>query len=358
MKFKKLAAAVMVASLMSSTALAHTNSIGYVGDGNGGINFWYGSWHDNTQFNEAEIKITKPDGSTSIDAFNLLSQDSPAGLISGVNYFGSDGTQLIPYDINTGGGESYTWQGLNYANVDPQYPGSAGTMGTLGMIKNTMMSKNAKVQMGGFGNTVPEEVDKKALQILGLAYQDMINNPKGTTRLTPNVTYSHIAGGDDNWVAMNMKFNDAFSKKFKGTKDEPGLTKKLTDQLRNEGITMYVPKAEANNIFTNNAERTSLDILMDYNNEITIDSEPKYFKGTRITRGPNGYYQEGLYASGINQDGSFQWSNFQTPLPNNVDLTDAFNKLNNNLVVPVANQMRMLEKQWNLANGIKDVNAQ
>ena len=107
----------MAASLMSSTALAHTNSVGYVGDGNGGINFWYGSWHDNTQFNEAEIKITKPDGSTSIDAFNLLSQDSPAGLISGVNYFGSDGTQLIPYDINTGGGESFTWQGLNYANL-------------------------------------------------------------------------------------------------------------------------------------------------------------------------------------------------------------------------------------------------
>jgi len=117
MKFKKIAAAIISASLMSTTALAHTNSIGYVGDGNGGINFWYGSWHDNTQFNEAEIKITKPDGSTSIDAFNLLSQDSPAGLISGVNYFGSDGTQLIPYDINTGGGESYTWQGLNYANL-------------------------------------------------------------------------------------------------------------------------------------------------------------------------------------------------------------------------------------------------
>ena len=114
---KKILAAVLSASLMSTTALAHTNSIGYVGDGNGGINFWYGSWHNNTQFNEAEIKVTKPDGTTSIDAFDLLSQDSPAGLISGVNYFGSDGTQLIPYDINTGGGESYTWQGLNYANL-------------------------------------------------------------------------------------------------------------------------------------------------------------------------------------------------------------------------------------------------
>ena len=117
MGFKKKFLAGALATLLSTSALAHTNSIGYVGDGNGGINFWYGSWHDNTQFNEAEIKIVKPDGTTSIDAFNLLSQDSPAGLLSGINYFGSDGTQLIPYDINTGGGESYTWQGLNYANL-------------------------------------------------------------------------------------------------------------------------------------------------------------------------------------------------------------------------------------------------
>jgi len=121
MKFKKLAAAVMVASLMSSTALAHTNSIGYVGDGSGGLNFWYGNWHGQA-FNEAEIKITKPDGSTSIDAFNLLSQNSPAGLISGTNFFTSDGTQLVPYDPTgaTNGGvtqESYVWQGINYTGL-------------------------------------------------------------------------------------------------------------------------------------------------------------------------------------------------------------------------------------------------
>jgi hypothetical protein len=139
MKFKKLAAAVMVASLMSSTALAHTNSIGYVGDGNGGLNFWYGSWHDGTTFNEAEIKIegTDASGNTitfsdgnggtqtySIDEFNLLSQDSPAGLISGVNYFTSDGTQLVAYDPtgSSNGGttqESYTWQGITYSNLAP-----------------------------------------------------------------------------------------------------------------------------------------------------------------------------------------------------------------------------------------------
>ena len=117
----KLVAGILSASLMSSTALAHTNSIGYVGDGNGGLNFWYGNWHGQA-FNEAEIKIIHPDGTTSIDAFNLLSQNSPAGLISGVNFFTSDGTQLVPYDPTgaTNGGttqESYVWQGINYQNL-------------------------------------------------------------------------------------------------------------------------------------------------------------------------------------------------------------------------------------------------
>ncbi|MEK9694091.1 MAG: hypothetical protein VW235_14325, partial [Rhodospirillaceae bacterium] len=129
----------IIGSLLSTTALAHTNSVGYVGDGNGGLNFWYGSWHDGTTFNEAEIKIEGTDangtaytwsdgnGGTqtySIDAFNLLSQDSPAGLISGVNYFTSDGTQLVAYDptgASNGGTtqESYTWQGMNYTNLAP-----------------------------------------------------------------------------------------------------------------------------------------------------------------------------------------------------------------------------------------------
>ena len=114
---KKIIAGVVAASLMASTALAHTNSIGYVGDGSGGLNFWYGNWHG-MAFNEAEIKIIKPDGSTSIDAFNLLSQNSPAGLLSGVNFFTSDGTQLVPYDPNgPTGQESYVWQGINYTGL-------------------------------------------------------------------------------------------------------------------------------------------------------------------------------------------------------------------------------------------------
>jgi hypothetical protein len=114
----------LTAAFLSTSALAHTNSVGYVGDGTGGLNFYYGSWHNNTQFNEAEIKIINPDGTSSISAFNLLEQDSPAGLLTGVNYFSSDGTALIPYDttaVHPMGMpmESYTWQGLNYAGLTP-----------------------------------------------------------------------------------------------------------------------------------------------------------------------------------------------------------------------------------------------
>lgn len=120
---KALAAASAIAlGLAPATALAHTNSIGYVGDGNGGITFWYGSWHGGTNFNEAEIKLEGANGTTfgpTITQFTLLESSTPAGLIPGTNYFTSDGTQLIPYDPNdiNGGGESYTWQGVTFTGL-------------------------------------------------------------------------------------------------------------------------------------------------------------------------------------------------------------------------------------------------
>lgn len=119
--------AVLSATLMSTTALAHTNSVGYVGDGTGNLTVWYGSWHDNTQFNEAELKVVDSNN-VKVDQkdFDLLSQDSPAGLISGVNYFTSDGSQLQPYDPNTPHplgmpNESYTWQGATFTLAPGDY---------------------------------------------------------------------------------------------------------------------------------------------------------------------------------------------------------------------------------------------
>lgn len=123
----KLLKGSLVATLVGTSALAHTNSVGYVGDGNGNLTVWYGSWHDNTQFNEAELKVVDSNNvKLSQKQFDLLSQDSPAGLISGVNYFTSDGTQLQPYDPNTPHpqgmpNESYTWQGATFQLAPGNY---------------------------------------------------------------------------------------------------------------------------------------------------------------------------------------------------------------------------------------------
>ena len=120
MKLKKIGAAIMAASLMSSTALAHTNSIGYVSDANGNVTFWYGTYHY-TSFNEAELKLEGANGTTyttTITQFDELSSTTPNGLFPGVNYFTTDGTSLITYDDSVAaGGASNTWQGLTFSNL-------------------------------------------------------------------------------------------------------------------------------------------------------------------------------------------------------------------------------------------------
>ena len=119
------AAGAVVLGLYPATTLAHTNSIGYVGDGSGGVTFWYGSWHSGTTFNEAEIKLEGSNGTSygpTITQFTELESSTPSGLVPGTNYFTSDGTQLVPYDPTgaTNGGttqESYTWQGVNFTGL-------------------------------------------------------------------------------------------------------------------------------------------------------------------------------------------------------------------------------------------------
>lgn len=72
---KALAAASALLLGVPTAALSHTNSIGYVGDGQGGVTFWYGSWHSGTTFNEGELKLQGANGTTfapTITQFTLL----------------------------------------------------------------------------------------------------------------------------------------------------------------------------------------------------------------------------------------------------------------------------------------------
>jgi len=118
MSYATRALAVASALLMGAptAVLAHTNSIGYVGDGNGGVTFWYGNWHPGTTFNEGNLTLQGINGTnyspTTVN-WTLLTTTEPTGLIPGTNYFTSNGTQLVPYTS----GISYTWQGVTFTGL-------------------------------------------------------------------------------------------------------------------------------------------------------------------------------------------------------------------------------------------------
>jgi hypothetical protein len=124
MSYASRALAVASALLMGApAAFAHTNSLGYVGDGAGSVTFWYGSWHNGTTFTEGSMTLQGVNGNsftpTTVN-WTLLQNTEPTGLIPGTNYFMSDGVNLIPYGDPAalyGSTQSYTWQGVTFNSL-------------------------------------------------------------------------------------------------------------------------------------------------------------------------------------------------------------------------------------------------
>ena len=119
---KALAAASALLLGVPTAALSHTNSIGYVGASGGTVTFWYGSWHSGTTFTEGSMTLQGVNGTTFTPTtvnWTLLQNTTPDGLISGTNYFQSDGTNLIPYGdpARLYGMDSYTWQGVTFTGL-------------------------------------------------------------------------------------------------------------------------------------------------------------------------------------------------------------------------------------------------
>ena len=115
---KALAAASALLLGVPTAVLSHTNSIGYVGDGNGGVTFWYGNWHPGTTFTEGSMTLQGVNGNsfapTTVN-WTLIQNTMPTGLIPGTNYFTSDGVNLVPYNTNIQ--TSYTWQGVSFTGL-------------------------------------------------------------------------------------------------------------------------------------------------------------------------------------------------------------------------------------------------
>ena len=119
---KALAAASALLLGVPTAALAHTNSLGYVGSSGGTVTFWYGSWHSGTTFTEGSMTLQGVNGNTFAPTtvnWTLLQNTTPDGLIPGTNYFQSDGTNLVPYGDPSAlyGLPSYTWQGVTFTGL-------------------------------------------------------------------------------------------------------------------------------------------------------------------------------------------------------------------------------------------------
>ena len=110
-----------------SDSFAHTVSIGYVAQGGGVFDVWYGTYHAGTNFTEGSLLLVGPSVSTTV-AFTMVVTNKPSGLIDGTTnfYSNSAGTGLsgTPVPISGSGGSFngqassvLGWQGVHFTGI-------------------------------------------------------------------------------------------------------------------------------------------------------------------------------------------------------------------------------------------------
>ena len=135
-RVRKLLTSVSAAALLAAqmgSASAHTVSIGYAFAGPGSVNIWYGSYHADATYTEADLLLRSNNGFYSIVPFTMIMSTKPTGLVDGVTnfYSNSAGTALVgtPQIVSStdGSGGSYNpatrtilnWQGVTFNNLRP-----------------------------------------------------------------------------------------------------------------------------------------------------------------------------------------------------------------------------------------------
>ena len=227
MSYATRALAVASALLMGAptAVLSHTNSIGYVGGGNGAVTFWYGNWHPGTTFNEGTLTLQGINGtnfSPSTVNWTLIQQTMPDGLIPGTNYFTSDGTQLVPYDPNVQ--TSYSWQGVTFTGLsagDYQFTYNAAGAPTVNWMPmdNVILSSTVSLSAAALsgdanqngvldiyetGGTPPPTVTSTA------AGNSIVTTSTTTgTRTTSGNPHRHVMGTDANGNQTETHYTDS-----------------------------------------------------------------------------------------------------------------------------------------------------
>ncbi len=284
MSYATRALAVASALLMGApAAFAHTNSLGYVGDGNGSVTFWYGSWHAGTTFTEGSMTLQGVNGNTFAPTtvnWTLLQNTEPTGLIPGTNYFMSDGVNLIPYGDPTalyGSTQSYTWQGVTFTNLgagDYQFTYNPIAQPTMDWDPSSQVIRTGTVSLSAgllsgdadgdgindsTGQAVTPQAPSTPTVVSTAAGSDIVTTTTTAgTRTVTNNPHRHVMGTDANGNQTETHYTDTEVITIPTTTTVTTTTPTTVDTL-SDGTTV-----------TNTGTPTSTSVTTDDNNGTSV----------------------------------------------------------------------------------------
>jgi hypothetical protein len=207
---------------------------------------------------------------------------------------------------------SQTISGKDYMPItDPSLPSSIPTQNANTFFNSYLKAsaEDVRVVMGSMPDEVPEETDAETQQLLNYLINNfqMGTDKKDKSRPVLALTYSDIAGGNRNWNALNVKFNRAFVEANKGSENLPGLTRDQYTALMTDGVTVLTNKEKVTNTFSEQANKTDLEKLLELNKE-GYEFKSPYTKDLLLTqRGSNDYVVNGKIAVANSETGETSW---------------------------------------------------
>jgi len=252
----------------------------------------------------------------------------------------------------TGAGDGAA-MGQRFNRVDPSEYRSLATQSVVSALKDGR-DEDVIFSSGDFKNAIPEadvpEVRKIGSQLL----IDMSTMTKETNTSRPILTATsiNVAGSDNNYMAVNIKMSEKYRKIYG---QEKGIYNdaKLTD----EGFTMYIPKAKAQNLFYQGTQNTVYEQAMQWQGKIDLDSYPRYFKNAKLESSKEtGMYKWSGSAKVTKQDGTADWDYFQIDIPYGKDLNTTLDIINHKMIQLVEKnqigeeQFKIMRKQIEAQN--------
>jgi hypothetical protein len=263
-------------------------------------------------------------------------------------------------NILHGGGSEAVEKALRFPTVDPYEYTSNGTMGTNQYIRDVLKanSDQVKVVFGEMMGGIPAQSNEEAFTLINQIARDIKTKNKAGDKSRPilDVTFQNIAGGSDDWTALNIKVDDKYANQYVGSEKNKGLLYDKRMQVQEGGITLYLKKDASENMFYKNAKTTPIESILEYTGEYAFDEYPEYqdLKLEKLQNG--GLNLSGNVAYDLDENGNIKtmpmtesWHNSATPV-------DAIaNAVRQKIIATTARDMTWLQQAYNREKGVKNL---